>query len=75
MPVIGKEYVDAINQQKVIVTSIVDFPNGSKYVYFLNNSGTTDYLTKKNFSCKFKETGKAYTGLVDFLNKAEGSKS
>jgi hypothetical protein len=74
-PMIGKEYVDTINQQKVIVTGILNFPDGSKSVYFLNNSGTTDYLTEKNFSCKFKETGKAYTGLVDFLNKAEWSKS
>lgn len=71
---IGKEYVFMNGKEKVIITDILDSPRG-KYVHFLKQSGTTDYLDEKNFSCKFKETGKSYPGLVAFLDKVEGSKS
>lgn len=71
---IGKEYVHTNGKEKVIITDILDSPRG-KYVHFLKQSGTTDYLDEKNFSCKFKETGKSYPGLVAFLDKVEWGKS
>ena len=72
---IGKEYVDTNNQQKVIVTNVVGYQYRDKYVYYLMQNGATEHLTEKNFSSKYKETGKSYPGLVAFLDKTEGSES
>lgn len=71
---IGKEYIRTDSKQKVIVTGFLDLPNG-KYIYFLRQCGTSDYLPENDFGCKYKETGKSYPGLVAFLDKAEGSES
>ena len=72
---IGKEYIDTKNKRKVIVTNVVGFQYKTRYVYYLEQNGTTEHLTEMNFSSKFKETGKSYPELVAFLDKAEGSDS